>query len=316
MELHRDGRTFKARPKGHMFMAAVTLCSLLSALLAHATFVTAAVNLPAPSAPQHHQAQPLSAGNHSASTHNTGNQPFRSCDQVIKGANAGTVHSPFFPRPFPVPIHCKWTIEAPAGKVIAVYLSQFYLRDGFKATEYAFLDSSLNVGKRELGPFTFDESSAIILTTKPILVLELELYDASNIHVRVMDFFLDVYGFNITYKVHTVDLHKLFKQRWVLLCLLANHLAVGAEGDAPRRAFWVLSSCLFVHRHLLRQPRLRHALLPVLCRLLRSSMSVWARVRSFSRSKSVQKPWRVQIRTWRHARYLRLSGWIYWHLLH
>jgi len=139
------------------------------------------------------------------STHHH-NEPFTDCGHLIEGATAGIIHSPFFPRPFPVPIYCKWTIKAPAGKVVAIFLSQFYLRDGFKATEYAFLDSNLNVGKRELGPVTIDAESAILLTTKPILVLELELYDASNIHVRVMDFFLDVYGFNITYQLVPKDM--------------------------------------------------------------------------------------------------------------
>lgn len=126
---------------------------------------------------------------------------FTNCGGVLGGKDSGTVHSPYFPKAFPVPIYCRWTIEAPSGKVVIVYLTQFFLRDGFRATEYAFLDSSLNVGRKELGPITYEDGSAVIASSKPILVLELEVQDAANIHLRVMDFFLDVFGFNITYQI-------------------------------------------------------------------------------------------------------------------
>lgn len=129
---------------------------------------------------------------------------FRDCDGVVKGSSHGTIATPNFPDIFPYPIYCKWVIEAPTEKAIILYLTQFYLKDGLKATEYAYYhDDRIAAGRNELG--IVSELETFLLTKKPMLVLELDIKDVTNIHLRVMEHFLDVYGFNITYEMVSKD---------------------------------------------------------------------------------------------------------------
>ncbi|RWS26642.1 Procollagen C-endopeptidase enhancer 2-like protein [Leptotrombidium deliense] len=77
---------------------------------------------------------------------------FKECGGLLRDISFGVVTTPNFPDPFPVPIYCRWIIEAKPGNVIALYLTQFYLKEGFKATEYAFFsDNSLSIGKKDFG---------------------------------------------------------------------------------------------------------------------------------------------------------------------
>ncbi|RWS07761.1 uncharacterized protein B4U79_02272 [Dinothrombium tinctorium] len=127
---------------------------------------------------------------------------FRDCGAIFRDIEYGVITSPNFPKPFPIPIRCQWLIEAKPGNVIVIYFTQFYLRDGFKATEYAFfVDQTLNVGRKELGSISFDEETTHLISNQPMLLLEFEIYDSFNVHMRSMDFFLDVYGFNITFEI-------------------------------------------------------------------------------------------------------------------
>lgn len=134
--------------------------------------------------------------------HQSSSPLFRDCGGVLRGATRGIISTPNFPDVFPYPISCKWVIEAPAGKAIILYLTQFYLKDGLRATEYAYYhDDYIYAGRKELGLVSCEDDTTFLLSKKPVLVLELDIKDITNIHLRVMDHFLDVYGFNITYEI-------------------------------------------------------------------------------------------------------------------
>ncbi|CAG0913429.1 unnamed protein product [Notodromas monacha] len=114
----------------------------------------------------------------------------------------GVVATPNFPNPFPVPIECKWIFRGAPGDHITVYLTQFYLKEGFHAAAYGFYsDDHIFMAKDDLGSVAADESVAYISTRKPVLVLSLSLMSTENVNLRVRDRFLDVYGFNITYEM-------------------------------------------------------------------------------------------------------------------
>ncbi|XP_076315527.1 uncharacterized protein LOC143228079 [Tachypleus tridentatus] len=114
----------------------------------------------------------------------------------------GVIFTPNFPHAYPIPISCKWKIEAPGNQMIAIYFTQFYMREGLRATEYAYFeDESHYMGKTDLGLVSFDSHVNHLVTNKTILVLEFTVLEPGNIHLRVIDLFLDVYGFNITYEM-------------------------------------------------------------------------------------------------------------------
>lgn len=127
---------------------------------------------------------------------------FRDCGGILKESQQGIIATPHFPKVFPYPISCKWVIEAPVGKAIFLYLTQFYLKDGLRATEYAYYHSdTIFAGRKDLGMISCESNITFLLTKKPVLVLELDIREITNIHLRVMNHVLDVFGFNITYEI-------------------------------------------------------------------------------------------------------------------
>lgn len=159
---------------------------------------------------------------------------YKDCGGFLRGSMSGIISTPQFPNLFPYPILCKWVIEAPAGNAIVLYLTQFYLRDGLKVTEYAYYQNkAVYAGKKELGTLSSDDGTTFIASNKPILVLQLEIYDVSNIHLRAMDFFLDVYGFNITYEMVRKDVISAFVPRQdacsVFHCSLTGNCIVSKD---------------------------------------------------------------------------------------
>ncbi|XP_035231590.1 CUB and sushi domain-containing protein 3-like [Stegodyphus dumicola] len=112
----------------------------------------------------------------------------------------GVITTPNFPDPYPVPINCQWVIEAPTDKVIAVYFTQFYMREGLKATEYAYHSPNVKMGKNEFGTISSEREPTYLVTNKPVLVLDFAVRELANIHMRVREYLLDVFGFNITYE--------------------------------------------------------------------------------------------------------------------
>ncbi|XP_076333592.1 uncharacterized protein LOC143237832 isoform X2 [Tachypleus tridentatus] len=125
---------------------------------------------------------------------------FTDCGGTLRDLK-GVIWTPNFPNPYPTPISCRWKIEAPGNQMIALYLTQFYMREGLRATEYAYFeDESQYMGKTDLGFISADSKFTQLVTNKTILVLDFTVLEQGNIHLRVIDMFLDVYGFNITYE--------------------------------------------------------------------------------------------------------------------
>ncbi|KAJ8723776.1 hypothetical protein PYW07_007756 [Mythimna separata] len=61
----------------------------------------------------------------------------------------GTITTPNFPNPFPVPIKCKWIIEHDiVNGTISVYFTQQYTTTGLTFTEYMYYDESYKLGER------------------------------------------------------------------------------------------------------------------------------------------------------------------------
>ncbi|GIY13775.1 uncharacterized protein CDAR_531501 [Caerostris darwini] len=121
------------------------------------------------------------------------------CRMTMKDPR-GVITTPNFPDPYPVPINCQWVIEAPSDKVIAVYFTQFYMREGLKATEYAYYSPNVKMGKAEFGTINSEREPTYLVSNKPVLVLDFAVREVANIHMRVREYLLDVFGFNITYE--------------------------------------------------------------------------------------------------------------------
>lgn len=125
---------------------------------------------------------------------------YTDCGGVLRNPQ-GVISTPNFPDPYPVPINCRWVIEAPADKVIAVYFTQFYMREGLTVTEYAFFSETLYMGKKEFGMISSDREPTYLVSNKPVVVLDFLVRESGNIHMRVREYLLDVFGFNITYEI-------------------------------------------------------------------------------------------------------------------
>ncbi|KAF9801966.1 hypothetical protein SFRURICE_007338, partial [Spodoptera frugiperda] len=78
------------------------------------------------------------------------------CGGHLKGP-VGTITTPNFPNPFPVPIKCKWIIKhGIENSTISVYFTQQYTTTGLTFTEYLYYDESYAVGKRRALTLTDD----------------------------------------------------------------------------------------------------------------------------------------------------------------
>ncbi|KAH9627646.1 hypothetical protein HF086_009796 [Spodoptera exigua] len=70
------------------------------------------------------------------------------CGGRLKGP-VGTITTPNFPNPFPVPIKCKWIIEHDTvNGTISIYFTQQYTTSGLTFTEYMYYDESYKLGER------------------------------------------------------------------------------------------------------------------------------------------------------------------------
>ncbi|PZC71563.1 hypothetical protein B5X24_HaOG212974 [Helicoverpa armigera] len=70
------------------------------------------------------------------------------CGGHLKAA-VGTITTPNFPNPFPVPIKCKWIIEHDiVNGTISIYFTQQYTTSGLTFTEYMYYDETYKLGER------------------------------------------------------------------------------------------------------------------------------------------------------------------------
>lgn len=65
-----------------------------------------------------------------------------------------------------------------------------------------YQDEDFYVSKTDLGHVSFEDEVTMLVAYKPYLVLNFHVGPVmNNMHLRVEDFLLDVYGFNITYEI-------------------------------------------------------------------------------------------------------------------
>ncbi|EEC03231.1 hypothetical protein IscW_ISCW002825, partial [Ixodes scapularis] len=127
---------------------------------------------------------------------------FRDCG-FVSDRERGVITTPGFPGPYPVPIECRWVMRGSSPKQrVALYLTQFYMRDGVTLSEYVYYDAQQgNIGGTPIGGISSEAEPTHVLSNKPVLVLDFQVREAGNIHLRVLDLFLEVYGFNLTYEL-------------------------------------------------------------------------------------------------------------------
>lgn len=123
-------------------------------------------------------------------------------------ARRGILQTPNFPKKFTTPIDCEWIIKSEKENTsIIVYLTQMYVFEGLTFTEYVEYDKRLPGVEI---PISGEDvvKGKYVQCHKNVLVISLKLNSIENNHIRVMDNFMDVYGFNITYEISSGDVRK------------------------------------------------------------------------------------------------------------
>ncbi|KAL3270173.1 hypothetical protein HHI36_009230 [Cryptolaemus montrouzieri] len=128
------------------------------------------------------------------------------CGGIFTAAR-GTLQTPGFPGPFPTPIHCEWVIDAQylltKNTTIVIYLTELFVFEGLKFTEYQVYDEGFHFNGRDL--LVVNETNVIgaktVETHQSYLVISLKLTTLDGTHLRVLDHFLNVFGFNVTYEI-------------------------------------------------------------------------------------------------------------------
>lgn len=100
---------------------------------------------------------------------------FSDCGGVLRDPR-GVISTPGFPGPYPVPIACRWVIEAAPRQRVALYLTQFYMREGVTLSEYVFYsDEQMNMGGTTIGTISSEAEPTHVLSNKPVLVLDFQV---------------------------------------------------------------------------------------------------------------------------------------------
>lgn len=108
-----------------------------------------------------------------------------------------------------MPINCEWVIDSqllPSPNTsIVVYLTQLFVFEGLTFTEYQLYGSDYKINARLIHRVNETNISKVrwVQTFQSFLVIRLKLPSADSAHLRVLDKFLDVFGFNITYEITT-----------------------------------------------------------------------------------------------------------------
>lgn len=141
------------------------------------------------------------------------------CGNVtILTAAKGFIHTPNFPKAFPLPIRCRWVIDKTAfepqlgdtgnATQIYIYLTQLFVTSGLNITEYRVYDEESNTAYTENVHLDLSATDVISNGTLYVhtvnysfMVIDFVLDMLEGNHLRVMDNLMDVYGFNITYEI-------------------------------------------------------------------------------------------------------------------
>lgn len=146
--------------------------------------------------------------------HTSTTTTYTSCGGTFKDKR-GILSTPNFPNKFPIPINCEWVISTSSSNEhldndekntsIVVYLTQLYVQEGLSFYQYRFYDVDRKIGESII--HNVNETNVIkiyfVQTFENFLVIRLKLDNIDGTHIRVLDNFLDVYGFNITYEITT-----------------------------------------------------------------------------------------------------------------
>ncbi|CAH2045135.1 unnamed protein product, partial [Iphiclides podalirius] len=126
----------------------------------------------------------------------------QTCGGHLRG-HVGTIQTPNFPNPFPVPIKCRWVIEHDIiNGTISIYFTQQYTTSGLTFTEYMYYDETYKLGERRALTVTEENITRIkwLQVQSPVLVVELVLDRLEGTQLRALGL-LSVFGFNVTYVV-------------------------------------------------------------------------------------------------------------------
>lgn len=159
-------------------------------------------------------------------------------------ARTGVIQTPGFPAAFKTPLNCTWIIDASAhfeasadssgalvnNTSIVVYLTQLYVLSGLRFTGYLVYDETFNLRIKSEESFVVQEDDVtqvmwLKFSTK-YLELQFTLDTLHGTHLRALDRFLDVYGFNITYEV--VDTIKPYQCN-ALKCRFLGHCFAASD---------------------------------------------------------------------------------------
>lgn len=120
----------------------------------------------------------------------------------------GILKTPYFPKPYPVPITCVWIIDASAfldnpNASIIVYLTQQFALSGLMFKEYMYYSDDYKVPSQSELTIKDDNVTqiAFVRSSSPFLEIKFQSDSIYGTNLRVMNHFLDVYGFNITYEI-------------------------------------------------------------------------------------------------------------------
>ena len=127
---------------------------------------------------------------------------------VLRGPH-GVIQTPNFPRKFDTPINCKWIIDSTEvdlmlapnqRKSIIVYFTQMNLKENLKFVEYDNYSSEWQTTESVVH-YPDLRKTRIWQTSNRYLGIEFSSSTPYQSHLRTRDYFLDEYGFNITYEI-------------------------------------------------------------------------------------------------------------------
>lgn len=187
---------------------------------------------------QHHQPQDTNSNTINSKSGDV------KCGGILT-ARSGVIQTPGFPAAFDTPLSCTWIIDASAhhdngsprgggssdNASIVVYLTQLYVLSGLRFTGYLVYDDTFDLRIKSEESFVVQEEDAtqvmwLKFSTK-YLEIQFTIDTLHGTHLRALDRFLDVYGFNITYEVAT-DTIKPYQCN-TLKCRFLGHCYAAAD---------------------------------------------------------------------------------------
>ncbi|KAL0272241.1 UNVERIFIED_CONTAM: hypothetical protein PYX00_005296 [Menopon gallinae] len=133
---------------------------------------------------------------------------YTECGGLINDTK-GVIQTPGFPKRFPVPIQCRWVIDASSDpqKTIVIYFTQLYVNTGLEFWDYMYeygtnIKYGANLG-HSVTPKNVT-STPWIRSFSPYLSIEFTLDRLEGNHLRFLDDKHNVYftyGFNITFEL-------------------------------------------------------------------------------------------------------------------